>query len=443
MLRHRMLPLLAAALLLPIAADAQEAGPTLDLEACIQQAIRQSTTLARAHRSVVTSGIQVAQATNALLPTVGLGAGFSRYTSVSPQRLLNPATNQIVEGSSTANTSMTYSTGVSLSQSLYSPSMIALYSQAEAQQQSAVAGEELQRQQLVLDVFQSYYGLLRSQRNLQVADTDVAYNQGLLRNVQALFDMGDRSQVDVLRQQNALAQAEQRQIAARNGVAKARADLLFVMGEDPTGGLQVVDDLEYVPREVTADDEFQRALDSHPMLEQSRLGIAAGLASVAAARAGRLPSVNLQGNYSWRGDNYLHLPDAVSKDYTWSMSVSLSVPVFDAFRTRNTVRRAQVELEGARQDESNAERSVRRDVNRALLDLDESRQSLQTARRSVTLAEEALRLSRELYRLGSGSLLEVNASQLDLVNAQYQEVQALFNLKIASAALDFATGVLY
>jgi hypothetical protein len=36
----------------------------------------------------------------------------------------------------------------------------------------------------------------------------------------------------------------------------------------------------------------------------------------------------------------------------------------------------------------------------------------------------------------------VNASQLDQVNARYQEVQALFNLKVARAALDFAVGEL-
>jgi len=58
----------------------------------------------------------------------------------------------------------------------------------------------------------------------------------------------------------------------------------------------------------------------------------------------------------------------------------------------------------------------------------------------VTLASEALRLAEELYRLGSGTLLEVNASQLDLINARYQEVQALFTLKVARAVLDFAIG---
>jgi outer membrane protein TolC len=65
---------------------------------------------------------------------------------------------------------------------------------------------------------------------------------------------------------------------------------------------------------------------------------------------------------------------------------------------------------------------------------------LQTAQRALALSQEARRLAEERYRLGAGSLLEVNSSQYDLLNAQYQEVQALFTLKVATAGLEFAMG---
>ena len=160
------------------------------------------------------------------------------------------------------------------------------------------------------------------------------------------------------------------------------------------------------------------------------------------ARASRYPSVNLSGNYSWRGDSYLDFGDAFDRDYTWSVGLNMSVPLFDGLRSRFAVQRADLDLRGARRERQAAERDVEREVHRALLDLENASQNLAASRQSVQLAEETLRLSREQYRLGTGSLLEVNASQLDLVNARYQEVQALFNLKIAQASLDFATGSL-
>jgi outer membrane protein len=424
---------------LPVAAAAQE---QLDLAACVGLALEHHPTIQRAERDLAQSRIQVRQASAQLLPTVGVGGGFSRYTSVSPQRLLNPATNQIVEGSATAITTMSYYTGLSVSQTLFNRSVSALYAQAVAAEATAASAADLSRQQLILQVYQAYFNLLRARRNLEVAAADLAYNEGLLEQVRTLRQIGSRAEVDVLRQESALAQARQRMIAATNNDGRSRAELNYLIGHPVTEVLAVVDELEPDGGEITLQEALDRAAASHPLLRQADLGVSSARSGVEAAAAGRWPSVSLSGNYSWRGDNYLDIGDAFSKDYTWSVGVSLSVPVFDGLRTRLNTARAHLALEGARQDRGAALQSVERDVYRAVLDLEESRQSLETARQAVQLAGEALRLSEELYRLGSGTLLEVNASQLDQVNARYQEVQALFNLKVARAALDFAVGEL-
>ncbi len=435
-----VLPLLML-LLMPGAAMAQGGG-ALDLQACIDRALARNPRVDRVERSVERSEIQTRQAAGALLPNLSFTGAFSRYTSVSPQRLLNPATQQIVEGSATALTSVTYYTGLNLSQPLYDRSVTSMYTQSLAGEASARAAADLERQTLVLQVHQAYYGLLRAERNLEVAEADVAYSEGLLEQVRILREMGSRSQVDLLRQENALAQARQRAISARNGVSSARAELNYLLGASPTDTLTVVDDLAVTERASEAEPLLEQARRAHPAVRQARLGVASAEAGVEAARASRYPSVNFAGNYSWRGDSYLDFGDAFDRDYTWSVGLNMSVPIFDGLRTRYSVDRAALELRGARRERQAAERDVEREVHRALLDLENASQNLAASRRSVQLAEETLRLAREQYRLGAASLLEVNASQLDLVNAQYQEVQALFELKIAQASLDFATGSL-
>jgi len=347
-----------------------------------------------------------------------------------------------VEGSATALTSMSYYSGVNISQALFNRSVTALYTQALAGEQTAKAGAELQYQQVVLQVHQAYYMLLRSQRNLEVARTDVDYSRGLLRQVETMYELGNRARVDVLRQQSALAQAHQRLISAENGVAKARAELNYVMGAPPTQPIEVVDDLAYVPQEVSLEASLGAALGAHPTLRQATLGVMSAEAGLAAAAAARYPSMGLSGNYAWRGDSYLDFADAFSSDYTWSVGVSFYLNIFDGMRTRLNLQRARVDLLGAERDMEATEQSVLREVHRAVLDLQEAGQVLLTARHAVELAREALRLADERYRIGSGTLLEVNASQFDMINAQYQEVQALFNLKVARASLDYSMGLI-
>ncbi len=440
--RYRFPLALLTVIVLVAGSEPVSAQQPLNLDSCIVEALAHNPQIGRARQQVKLSELQRRQASSALLPSLSLTGAFSRYTSVSPQRLLNPATNQIVEGSSTALTTMTYYSGLNLSQSLYNRSTTALYTQARAGEQTAIAEAEMQSQLVVLQVYQAYYFLLRAQRNLEVAETDTGYNTELLRQVKTMFEMGNRAKVDVLRQESALAQSQQRLISAGNSVKKARAELNFQMGADPTRPLEIVDDLELVPQEVSFEASLEQAMVSHPVIRQASLRITAAEAGVNAVAASRYPSMNLSGNYSWRGDSYLDITDAFSSDYTWSVGVGLYLNIFDGMRTGLNLQKAQVNLAGAERDRFDAERNVIRDVHGAVLDLQEAEQVLKTARRAVDLANEALRLAEEMFRIGSMTLLEVNASQFDLINAQYQEVQALFNLKIARASLDYSMGLL-
>ncbi len=430
----------AVAVLTSAAAPAVLAQQAMNLEACIEEALAYYPTVDRAERTYAGSVIQRREAGSALLPSVSLTGAFSRYTTVSPQRSLNPATNQIVEGSATALTSMSYYSGMSVSQRLFDRAVTARYTQARAAEENALSAARLERQQVVLLVHQAYYELLRSERNLEVARSDLEYNQGLLDQVQTLFELGRIARVDVLRQESAVASAEQRLITAENGVATGRAELNYLIGREPTRPVEVVDDLAYTPEAVRLDNALTLAGQAHPGLHQAALGVASAQAGLEATKASRWPTMNASGNYSWRGTSYRDISDAFTRDYTWSVGVSFYLPVFDGLRTRYGIEQAEINLQGARRDREAVELQVSRDVHRAVLDLREAEQVLASAQRAVELAGEAVRLAEERLNLGAGTLLELNASQLDLINASYGSVQALFSLKIARAALDFAMG---
>ncbi len=436
----RAIPVFSILALILVPPGVTEGQESLTLRECVEQALRYNPQVQRSARQLAQSELQTRQAASSLLPSVSLSGSFSRYTSVSPQRLLNPATNQIVEGSATANTSMSYYSGLSVSQPLFNRAITSLYSQAVASEEISRATTDLQQQQTILQVYQAYYGLLRAERNMEVAKADLENSRELLRQVNTLHTLGNRARVDVLRQESAVAQSEQRLISAGNDRARGMAELNYLMGHSPIGDLSIVDDLGYEPQQTQVESALEMALREHPSLRQAVLGITVAETGLQSAKAARVPSMNLSGNYSWRGTSYTDFTDAFSKDYTWSVGVGLYVPIFDRFQTKMNIQRARIDLDGARADREAAALGIERDVHAAVLDLQESEQMLLTARRAVALSREARRLSDVRYRLGAGSLLEVNASQYDLVNAQYQEVQALFTLKVATAGLEFAMG---
>jgi outer membrane protein len=122
-----------------------------------------------------------------------------------------------------------------------------------------------------------------------------------------------------------------------------------------------------------------------------------------------------------------------------NFQVGVSLPILNEFFTARQ-RRAQAtatlrnEIENEREQRLEVERTVRQ----AVLTLQNEFESLRIARRASEIAEEALRLARERYRLGTGTFEELRTSFLNeadtrrtVITARHAFVDALLELEQA------------
>jgi outer membrane protein len=87
------------------------------------------------------------------------------------------------------------------------------------------------------------------------------------------------------------------------------------------------------------------------------------------------------------------------------------------------------------------ELQVRLEVETALLNITSARERIEAAGKALTQAEESLRIEREKYDLGKGTIIDVLDAQSALLDAQTNYYRALADLNIAHASLALATGV--
>jgi len=83
---------------------------------------------------------------------------------------------------------------------------------------------------------------------------------------------------------------------------------------------------------------------------------------------------------------------------------------------------------------------VQQELQEAILNHRTAAQAIVAAERGVEAAEEDLRLSRERYQQGLGTILELTEAQVNLTRARYTLVDAKTSLKISEAALAKARG---
>lgn len=121
-------------------------------------------------------------------------------------------------------------------------------------------------------------------------------------------------------------------------------------------------------------------------------------------------------------------------------SLSISLPIFTGFG--RTLR-----LQQAREQEQNAEESLRAqalqvhaDVNSRFLALATDFKAIAVQAASRDAARDQLRLAQDRYRLGSGTALEVSDAQNSVQRAEGDYVNAIYDYHKALAALEAAVG---
>src|SRR5206468_1487118 len=137
-----------------------------------------------------------------------------------------------------------------------------------------------------------------------VAVQTVAAQQGHLDEANALFSAGRASQLDVLRAQTSLADADLTLANARTNMAQSRVSLNALLGIDVRNPTQVSD---VAAPEVALPDMngyVTEALDRRPEVIQARQIVAANEATLAGARTSNLPSIAASGSLGLRGASF-------------------------------------------------------------------------------------------------------------------------------------------
>jgi HAE1 family hydrophobic/amphiphilic exporter-1 len=159
------------------------------------------------------------------------------------------------------------------------------------------------------------------------------------------------------------------------------------------------------------------------------------------ARGDRLPTLAVLGTVGFQGFPDDFLPPAFNawrKD--WSVALSLSIPIFDGFRTRGRVDQAQADLKIARLEEAQLQEALSLQLEAVLAEYRSVRAQIQARRQTVALAERTLELADARFSSGLSTQLEVSDAALLLDQARVNEVQALFDYVQVLAQIERLSG---
>lgn len=290
------------------------------------------------------------------------------------------------------------------------------------------------RNELIMQVKQSYYDALRARDLMAVADEAVKNAQTRLGIAQALVKNGVNPKLDIYRAETSVATAQQNQIGARNTYELAKASLNNVIGRQVDTAFDVQTTEEPGIEQTSFNDLLQEAVRKRPEVLMAAKGMALVKQQSILAKRGELPSLVLSA-----GSNYdlLHQYDKYLTDYA---CVSVQVPLFDGWETKGRVAQAKSDLESAKISEDNTRELIALEVRQASLSLDNMREQVMAADKAQQQAAESLRVSRARYQAGVGDQLELSDAELAYTQAQNNLVNARYAVQLSQATLAKSLG---
>ena len=289
---------------------------------------------------------------------------------------------------------------------------------------------------LVKQVKQAFYAVLLAQKSHEVVANVYENAQKNYEKTLQRFNVGKASEVEHLRAQVTMMNAEPNVSSAENAVMLATWQLKAVMGIDLDTDVEVVGDLNDYTAQMLTPYVSEEDLSNNSSLLQ--LGIQGRMleSTIRMQKKQYLPTLaaSINYNYSAMGDEELRwFPSSTA-------AVSLSIPIFDGFQKHYTIKQSKINKNMLDLQREDTERNLRIGIRNYNDQMALCIKNYQAAEATVEIAQKSYDISEKMYEVGKATLVELNDAQLALQQAQLTQAQAVYNFMVTKASLDELIG---
>ena len=414
-------------------ADAQTPSQTLTLNQAVTIAIQNHPQIAAAQNLEAAAGQRVTEARAPYYPAVNGEVTGSQGNYLSRLGAGSLTTSQLFsrEGEGLVVNQLITDLGRTGS----------LVANARLQAQAAAQTTQATRYDIILGVNRAYFGVLESQALVRVAQETVSARQTLTDQVTALGNAQLKSQVDVSFAQVNLSEAQLLLIRARANLQQSFVDLARALGQDiPPAQYQLVEGTIPGAPPPTIEDLVAQAVQNRPELADLRFRYQAAQKFEEAERDLKRPNVTLVAVGG--ALPYLEQNPRVAPGGYEGVAINVEIPIFNGHLFSAREQAARYESLAANQRVRDLQQQVEHDVRTAWLTVNTAYQRIPVTVELVSQAQLAQTLAQGRYDLGLASIVELTQAQLNLTQAQIENVGAQYDYESAYAALQYTIGAL-
>lgn len=404
----------------------------LDLDKALEIALNDNPTIQVAGQNVEKKTYARKEAIANLFPTLSASGSYSH----SIEKMSFAMSGQVIRAGSTNS----FQGGFNLNLPIYSPTLYKSIQLTKDDVELALESARSSKLDLINQVSKAYYQLLLAQDSYTVLQQSYKQAQTNYEVVSNKYKQGTVSEYDQLRAEVQVRNLEPSVISAENAVNLTRMQLQVLMGMNVEQPIAIEGNLsDYEEGMLAHYMAADTSLVDNTELKQLQIQAKMLDKSVFLAKASMLPSLSFTSQYSWMS----MAEDLKFKDYRWNpyatVGLSLNIPIVNVANMFK-IKQAKNDVKQLALNTINVQRNMRLMVNNYQDNMQNSIEQVESNKESVKQAQKACTIARKRYEVGSGTILEVNDSEVALMQSRLTYNQSIFNYLSARCDLDKVLG---
>lgn len=408
-----------------IIAAGSATGQVYSLDQCVELALQNKESLKSASLDVRSARLQKRGSLQNVLPSVSANSSWSETKFISADvtttsQGANLSVNQtLFDGGNMWNSIFQANTGYKFSQQM----------------------ERQAKTEVINNVIQSYYSVLKSQQLLEVAKMNLRLANQQVELVTNQFEIGAAAKTDLLKVNVLKGQAQIQVIQREAEVQQERRNLGNAMGIlDSTNQIKLKD-LETFDLSVTEMNKASMVMNEfNPKLLAQQAQIKDAELTYKIVRSAHLPRIGLSWRYNTQPVGFGG--QSTQFDDYHSIGVGISVPLFTGFNLSTRTQQSKINISRQEFGYITLKNNMAVQLEFALELLKNYSEMIPINEEVLVSAEEDLKLVQEQYALGSVTILEVLDAQLSVIQAKSSLVSTKYDAQIQAAGLKALLGTL-
>ncbi|MDY4756811.1 MAG: TolC family protein [Parabacteroides sp.] len=428
-------------------AVAQEQTAPWSLEACIDYAYANNIQLKQKVEEQEARKVELHTSKHSWLPAVNANMGqsfqFGRSTSKSG----------VIVDQNASNTTFNINLDMPIFDGFKIPNDIAA---RKLDLQAAIESLNKAKEDLAINIASYYLQVLYNKELQRVAQLQVDLDKEQVAKTEAMVDAGKvpLSQLYDIKAQ--LAKDEVTLTEAANNVQLALLDLaqsLELERSDRSFDIvtpQITDAVaENMSSILPPETIFDQTVTFKPQIKEQEYLLESQKRMLKVAQAGYYPKLNFGASYS---NGYYHTSmggefadtrsfgDQLKQNGQKIVGFSLSIPLFNRFQVRNSVRSARIGINNQQLMLENSKKTLYKEIQQAYYNATAAQEKYQASDKSVAASKEAFDYAQVRYAAGKSTVFEFNEAKTKYAQSLAEQAQAKYDFIFRAKILDFYRG---